>query len=346
MRIVNIMLGKKRGGLEQVAYDYHFHLAQRGHQILTILRKGAEFDVSALDPNQVVYTEPSKLPFLTERNLKNLILQFQADIVLAHGKRPLYYVKSMKLDCPRVFVAHNYRSKSSCKKMDAAIAVSASVKDHLLSLGMADEKCHIIHNMTDMKNVNSTADLKNPALFGLLSRLHPNKGVDIFIKALRVIRDQNINAHAIIAGSGPQEQALKQLTNELKLNDHISFLGWVSDKTQFYKDIDIFIMPSRVEPFGITAIETIAAGCPMIVSDCAGPVSFIEDGKEAYIVPKENVQELAAAMTNLLSDQRLRDDMLYHQAISAKNFTPDTIITNVENSLEYFAKQYAKPSSS
>ncbi len=342
MKIVNIMLGKKRGGLEQVAYDYHFHLAQRGHQLLSILREGAELDVSAIDPNHIAYITPSKLPFLTAQKIKNKILQFQPDIVLAHGKRPLYYVKSMKLNCPRVYVAHNYRSKPHCKKMDAIIAVSTSVKDHLLSLGVEENKCHIIHNMTDMKNVNSSTNLRDPIIFGLMSRLHPVKGADIFIKALKIVRDKNIEARAIIAGSGPQKEALEQLTDELGLNDHITFIGWVTDKSQFYKNIDIFIMPSRIEPFGITAIETIAAGCPMIASDCKGPTSFIKDGQEALIVPKENVQELASAMTNLLSDQRLRDDMLYHQAISAKNFTPKVIITNLENSLDYFTKQYAK----
>lgn len=338
MKIINIMLGKELGGLEQVALDYHFNLTKRGHKVLTILREGAKLDVSSLNPAEVVYFKPSKVPFFTAYKLKNLIINFEADIALAHGKRPLSLLKNMRLPCPRVFIVHNYRSKPDCLKMDHCIAVSSSVRDHVLSLGFPEQNCHVVHNMTDMTTVKTNTDLANTPVFGTISRLHTNKGIDIFLKAFKILRDQNILARAVIAGSGPEEEKLKALTKQLGLVNDVKFIGWVTDKKQFYANLDVFVLPSRVEPFGITVIEAMAAGVPMIITDCAGPISFVRDGKEAYIVPRENEVELSSAMYNILEDNHLRHDIQYNQAVTAKQFTPDAVTTKLESILNYIVQ--------
>ncbi len=330
------MLGRGLGGLEQVALDYHINLEQRGHQVLTILRENAKLDISNCKKGSVTYIEPSKLPFVTSNKIKSLVKSFDGEIVLAHGKRPVKYIKSRRsLKIPRVFIAHNYRSKADCLKMDDCIAVSRPVADFHINLGFKPENCHIIHNMTNMSLVKDNVELQNPPVFGLLSRLHTNKGIDIFLHAFRKLRDQNIIARALIAGSGPEEEMLKSLAKELEISDDIDFIGWISDKQKFYNSIDVFVLPSRVEPFGITIIETMAAGVPMIITDCEGPVSFVRDGKEAYIIEREKINELSGALYTLLEDHHLRADLQYHQSVSAKNFTPQAITEKLEATLNH-----------
>ena len=332
MKIANLMFGKNLGGLEQVALDYHFNLNKNNHQILTILRNGAALNVDKLKKDEVKYI--STAPLISSLKIKSYLNRFKPDIVLAHGKRALSYVKTMNTNCPKVFIAHNFRSKSDCLNMDHCIAVSKPVKDHLASLGFPTEKIHVIHNMTDMQQVNFDTELKTPPIFGIIARLHKNKGIDIALHAINAFIKKGHNAKLIIAGSGPEEDELKQLTKELSLEKHVEFIGWTTNKVKFYSSIDIFLLPSRVEPFGITVIEAMASGTPMIISDCEGPSTFVSDQKEAIIVPKEDPIALCENMERLINNHSLRQKMQATQIASSKQYSTTTITNKLEKELD------------
>lgn len=318
------MLGKQRGGLEQIALEYHHALKSKGHSVKTILRRGAQ--VAPRPDMDHSYVNLSYWPDLTRRRLMKHIVEFNADIVILHGNRPMKYLGQEKsFPARRIFVAHNFRAKKHIFNVDAVIAVSAPVRDSIVSIGFPSSQAYTVNNMTDMKPITPKSFDQACPVYGMLARLHPVKGTDLFLRALAELKNQGHNFRARIGGDGPEKNALKKLAADLGLTQQIEFLGWVEDKTAFFQSIDILAAPSRSEAFPVLVIEALAAGIPLIVSDLPGPCSVLTANNEALIVPPEDPQALAAALRRLAENGELRRHMVDCQHKTAVNFTPEAI---------------------
>src|SRR5262245_5517007 len=116
--------------------------------------------------------------------------------------------------------------------------------------------------------------LRQPPVIGAMGRLVSKKGMADLIEALAILRDQFF-FFAVIAGVGPERPALESLVRSYELGDRVTFAGWV-DSAKFLREIDIFVLPSRDEPFGIVTLEAWAAGLPVIATTCEGPNSYIQ----------------------------------------------------------------------
>jgi rhamnosyl/mannosyltransferase len=142
-----------------------------------------------------------------------------------------------------------------------------------------------------------------------VGRLVSYKGVEFLIRAL-----ENIKARLWIIGVGPLEESLKALAEERGLADRIKFLGQVSeaDLIAYYHACDVFVLPSitNAEMFGVVQLEAMACRKPVISTDLPTGVSWVnQHGKTGYVVPPENVEELAKAIRRLLDNPALRDEM-------------------------------------
>lgn len=324
MKIINIMLGKQRGGLEQIALEYHHALKSKGHSVKTILRRGAQ--VAPRPDMDHSYVNLSYWPDLTRRRLMKHIVEFNADLVILHGNRPMKYLAQEKsFPARRIFVAHNFRAKKQIFNVDAVFAVSAPVRDHFISIGYPENRTFIVHNTTNIQPITPlNCDPAQP-VYGTLARLHKVKGVDLFIHALGQLKREGHNFKARIAGDGPERKSLEKLAADLNLTSQVEFTGWVDDKTAYFQSINILAAPSRCEAFGITLIEAMAAGIPLITTDLPGPRSILTNGDDALIVQKNNPTALATAMLNLSANSNLREHMLKCQRSKAKNFTTTAV---------------------
>jgi glycosyltransferase involved in cell wall biosynthesis len=132
------------------------------------------------------------------------------------------------------------------------------------------------------------------------------KGFAELIAALALLRDRSANFRAVIGGDGEEGPALAAMVKRLGLEDHISFPGWISDKAAFYRSIDIFCLPSLHEPFGIVALEAMAAGLPIVSTATEGPREILGDDVTALLAPPSNPYALAAQLQSLLADAPLR----------------------------------------
>jgi glycosyltransferase involved in cell wall biosynthesis len=142
-----------------------------------------------------------------------------------------------------------------------------------------------------------------------VGRLVSYKGVEFLIRAL-----ENIEARLWIIGVGPLEDSLKALVAERGLADRIEFLGQVSeqDLIAYYHACDVFVLPSitNAEMFGVVQLEAMACRKPVISTDLPTGVSWVnQHGKTGYVVPPENVEELAKAIRRLLDNSKLRNEM-------------------------------------
>jgi glycosyltransferase involved in cell wall biosynthesis len=148
---------------------------------------------------------------------------------------------------------------------------------------------------------------------GFAKRLHPLSGPDILLKAFQYARDRcKSQLFLRIAGSGPMEAQLKRDAAQLGLADIIEWVGWVGTTEElrdFYHSIDVFIMPSRRESFGVSAVEASASGLPVIASRFGGIPEIVIHGETGLLVDPNDVDGFGEAIVTLSEDGDLRKQM-------------------------------------
>ena len=143
----------------------------------------------------------------------------------------------------------------------------------------------------------------------LVGRIVPHKGVEHFVEAARYVPD----AWFIIAGDGSLLDSMKRLADSMGVANRVRFLGPVQEERlpEVYAACDVFALPSvsRLEAFGIVALEAMATGKPVIVADIPGVREVIEDGRDGLLADPMNPRDLAEKIGRLLRDPEARRAM-------------------------------------
>jgi len=140
-----------------------------------------------------------------------------------------------------------------------------------------------------------------------VGRLVREKGVDTLLDAFPAVLDRRPAAKLVIAGTGPHEAHLRGRASQMGLQERVHFAGYLDDRTRnlLYRWAAVAVVPSYYEPFGLTALEAMAAGAPLVVSDTGGLGETVVHNETGLKVPPANPGELAGAILRLLSDQSL-----------------------------------------
>jgi glycosyltransferase involved in cell wall biosynthesis len=146
-----------------------------------------------------------------------------------------------------------------------------------------------------------------PARLVVVGRLSPRKGTDVAVEALALLRTAGRGVTLDLAGSvfpGYEwyERELRAQVAARGLEGVVRFRGFVADVWTAYAAADIVLVPSRLEPFGNTAVEGQLTGRPVVVSAAQGLVEIVESGKTGVVVPPDDPATLAAAVGTLLDD--------------------------------------------
>lgn len=186
-----------------------------------------------------------------------------------------------------------------CNKI---IAISDSVKQEILERGIPNNKVIKIYNAIDKDKFTEKANKifdKNRIIIGNVSRILPEKkGQDILIEAIAKVKENYPNIICLFAGQAEENDTsvLEKLKNHcalLHVEKNIQFIGNVHDINGFLDKIDIFVLPSRYEGFGIALIEAMAKGIPCIASNIDGPKEILKDEKLGLLFECDNSDDLA-----------------------------------------------------
>lgn len=241
------------------------------------------------------------------------------DIVHAHGVRAAWIatLARRRHPFPLVFTAHNTIDPTLPARLAisligrhcaAMIAVSQSVAESVIACGMPRSKIQVIPNGVDFACFSSAPASRTEARAALslpetafviaaVARLSPEKGLDILLQTARRRRGMTF----LIAGDGP---LLPELSRDLPPN--VKLLGRLDDIRPLLAAADVFAVPSRREGQGIAALEALAAGLPVAASRVGGLAEMLADGETALLIPAEDPDALAAALSRLQGDSRLR----------------------------------------
>jgi glycosyltransferase involved in cell wall biosynthesis len=142
------------------------------------------------------------------------------------------------------------------------------------------------------------------------ARHHPDKGLDVLIRAFAIVRAAEPSARAVIAGAvqpGYEEHhdELVRLIVRLGLQDAISMPGLISDPLPLWAEADVYVQPSRREPFGLGLIEAMSVGTPVIATSVGGMTEIVEADRSGLQVPPDDPDALAEAIRRVLTDAEL-----------------------------------------
>ncbi|MFZ0130231.1 MAG: glycosyltransferase [Candidatus Dormiibacterota bacterium] len=195
-------------------------------------------------------------------------------------------------------------------KKTPIVAVSASTRDDLVSLGFSADQIHIVHNGV----VEVTPLLRQPAPTARIlcaGRLTPQKGVDVIIRAMPQVLRSFPNAQLDIVGQGPDRTRLERLAWSLKLATHVRFHGYLPGAARDHLAAQawVAVCPSAFEGWGVSCVEAGARGLPVIASNVNGLRDSVRDGITGLLVPHGDPHALADALVGLLGDPERRDAM-------------------------------------
>ncbi|MCL4547312.1 MAG: glycosyltransferase family 4 protein [Bacteroidetes bacterium] len=236
------------------------------------------------------------------------------------------------------------KNKMSYKAREI-IAVSESIRKHLINYyGIKDDCIRLLYYFIDSDTMVCTRDKtdlrfqlgigKDDFLLGYIGRIdYGEKGIDLLISAYEKLRRRTKNLKLVLIGNGKELNAVAKLNAELQLG--LIILKSTGDIFNYFQCIDLFILPSRIDPFPYVMMEAAAMKIPIVASRVDGIPEFIEDGVNGLLFEKDNVDDLISRIELMMSNDRLRNE--YSQRLYSK------VMANYEKkiTLSNYAKLYS-----
>lgn len=189
----------------------------------------------------------------------------------------------------------------------------------------------------EIEVINNKYNLKDKRVVLFTGRLTKNKGVDFLIKAA-----PSIKGTIVIVGDGPERKNLEEEIKKNKINN-VVMVGYINTGDQrlfhaFYERADVFVSPSVWdEPLGLTILEAMAAGTPVVATMRGGVLSLIKDRVNGYLVKPRNSKEIAQVVNTLLEDNQLRKKIsIAARKTVVEHFTWEKIAGQFENIYKQF----------
>ncbi|MCX7549379.1 glycosyltransferase family 4 protein [Xanthomarina sp. F2636L] len=337
-----------QGYLSSFFHEMAIRLNQEGHEVVTFSWK-ASVSEQKIDNIKIIIKK--KQGYITNYlNVFKVIKKEKPDVILSnfsyvnpallfgklfHVQKNIVWFHSLNEQTgatpANIFTKHLF-----LKMADVIIANSHHTKNELHSVFQVLESkiktipfwSHIYNQEDKLKKTGNQSHLLK---IGCPGRLVKHKNQIVVLEALAHFENKNFQLH--IAGNGPDKENLQQQAKQLGIVNQILFRGHLSAKEmmQFYKDMDVVVLPSLAEAFGLVFIEAISMGTPVIVSSKFGALTFIDN--------KELLEEITfdpLSMESLI--ERLKpyfdtNDLpsSYFKNLYLENFDKDLIYERLKN---------------
>ena len=173
-------------------------------------------------------------------------------------------------------------------------------------------KIVFIHNGVDLAELANrscnSVNIQRPPYILCVAMHNEKKGIDVLLRAFALIHDKEPSLKLVLAGDGPLHGQLKHLASALGIANKVEFLGR-QGRTQvanLLHGCEVFVLPSRSEPFGIVLVEAMACKKPIVATTAGGIPEIIENQKNGILVEPDDEKGLAEALITVLKDENLR----------------------------------------
>jgi glycosyltransferase involved in cell wall biosynthesis len=330
MKILQICSARQLGGGEKHLADLANALARRGHDVFAALVPSSPLlaELSAVPGKNIVELRMrNSLNLASALKLAQFAREHQIEIIHAHVARdyPLAAIVSRRAGARLVLTRHVLFPMSGLHRLTLrrtarVIAVSQAVAAGLRGQNIFDpDTIVLVHNGIDVDRfakgredvAGDEQGVSKRLRVGMIGHLAPIKGQEDFVRAAAIVFGLRDDVDFVIAGEdkshgGENRKRLERLIEESDLNQRIRLIGWVDDVARLLPTFDLFVSSARAEPFGLSIVEAMAGGTPVIATMSEGAREIIEDDQTGRLVPIGDVEALAKAICGLLSDPAQR----------------------------------------
>lgn len=172
------------------------------------------------------------------------------------------------------------------------------------------DRISVVANGVDTERYTPSQAESEPPLVLAVGRLTTQKGFGYLLDAIERVPEDSAYRVEVV-GDGPARQQLESRAAALGIDDRVSFAGYLPDDTlrERYRRAAITVVPSVYEPFGLVALESMAAGTPVVAFEMGGIPEFVDHDEEGLLVPPGDVDALAAAVDALLANETKREQL-------------------------------------
>ena len=370
---VAIVCYPTHGGSGVVASELAIGLAEKGHEI-HIVSYAQPFRLRSFHQNIFVHEvgvssyplfkyPPYALGLATK--LVELVEDCDLELIHAHYAVPhaaSAYLAKQILDSRRIKTITTLHGtditlvgadqsfhrviKFTIEESDGVTAVSEYLKKRTIEEFDIQREIRVIYNFVDTKrSASDHADCtretyapKGEKILMHASNFRPVKRVGDVVRIFAKVQEQ-MPAKLILIGDGPERIFIQQLVKELKLGDHVYFLGEQDYLEPLFFCADLFLLPSEQESFGLTALEAMACGVPVICAETGGLPEVITHGETGFLYPIGEIKKMAESVVDLLRNPE-RHELFRNQARrrASQCFNADQIIPQYEAFYEEILK--------
>lgn len=303
-----------------------------------------------------------KLDFSIVTKIRDLIAGEGIDLVHTHGVRAnlvgrvaarmagvetvVTTVHSLLgQDYPDLFsrLVNMFIERASRSLTSHFIAVSGGLQEALIKQGISEDKITVIYNGLNPDLFKSTEATigkwrqkagfrQDKLLVAIVGRLHPVKGHGYFLKSAAEILKTRTDVHFLVVGSGPEREKLEEYTEKLGILDHVTFTGFVSDVAELMPDLNLLIVPSLWEGFGLTALEAMALGVPVVATSVGGLPEIVHHGTTGLLVPPADEAGLTRGIAWMLDHRQEALEMsAAAKSVVEEKFTASSMARNTQD---------------
>lgn len=363
------------GGSGVVATELGLALARKGHQVhfitysypvrLDYLEMNIHFHEVHVEEYPLFHYQPYELALSSK--MVSVIKAYKIDILHVHYAIPHAYagymakqmLKKEGIEIPMITTLHgtditlvgnhpNYKQAVtfSINESDVVTSVSESLKQDTLRLFDIEKEIFVIPNFIDIGKDTHTAPCKrsimaqkNERIVTHISNFRKVKRIPDVIEVFYQIQ-QKIPSKLILAGDGPEREFAENKCKQLGIKNKVLFLGNTLDVDRLLCASDLFLLPSESESFGLSALEAMASGVPVISSNAGGLHEVNENGFSGFLSPVGDIKEMSKNAIYILEDENRLAQFKKQAKISAKRFDECKIIPMYENLYEKTIEKY------
>ena len=330
MKILHVETGRHLyGGPQQVIYLVSA-LLERGHDCTLVCPPETGVDSAArsagIQVRNLFCAGDLDLPFAYR--LTQFIQATGPDLVHCHSRRgadilgglaasfaDVPAIVSRRVDNTEMRLMAALRYRPFRKIIAISEAIAAVLRDH----DVDPDRIEVIRSAVDTARFGKPVDRdafrkefglpKDATIIGAAGQLIPRKGHRYLLQAIADLRHKHPEIRLIIFGEGHLNNQLRAQAASLGLGEVVQFAGFREDLDDFMGAFDIFAHPALAEGLGVATLKAAAAGVPVIGFNAGGLPEAVVDGETGILVSPENVEELRAAIVNLIDDEDLRHRM-------------------------------------
>ena len=286
--------GFNMGGVEQSAINYSKSLISQKSPFYTIIPNKNTSYHQELAGEVFKVNIGNKLKLFI--SLLLILRKIKPNIVILHCSRGLkiFKILSFFYNFKIIGVNHGFNLKKFAKYADIIFCINTKQIEDCKKI-VKNPQTQIIYfpHIVDVKKFIKYREIGQKVIIGTLSRIDfEYKNLDKVVLAAKIMKDKDMNFAFHIGGDFGEIEKLKKMVSDCDLENNFVFKGFIKDKDRFFGEIDIFCMPSKNETFGISYIEAMARGVPMIATNNDGAKDIIKDKESGILIDKNNPEQL------------------------------------------------------